>query len=49
MRSRVGPFLIAFIDGDPMTGALKNTFLDVPETKVEDLARVVNDFIAKNL
>ena len=60
------PFLLAFSDGDPITGGLKDVFLEVPgtkgqphttiegaghflqEDKGEDLARVVNDFIARN-
>ena len=60
------PFLIAFSDGDPITSAYKDAFLEVPgtkgqphttieggghflqEDKGEELARVVNDFIARN-
>lgn len=60
------PFLIAFSDGDPITGAYRDVFLQVPgtqgqphttieggghflqEDKGEQLAQVVNDFIARN-
>ncbi|MEH6593051.1 MAG: haloalkane dehalogenase [Halioglobus sp.] len=59
------PFLIAFSDGDPITGDFRDLFLSVPGSKGqphttikgaghflqedngEDLASVVNDFIAK--
>ena len=60
------PFLIAFSDGDPITGGLKDVFFKVPGTRGqphttiegaghflqedmgEELARVVNDFVARN-
>jgi len=66
LRGFEKPFLIAFSDGDPITSAFKDVFLQVPgtkgqphttiegaghflqEDKGEDLARVVNDFIARS-
>jgi len=64
LRKFEKPFLIAFSDGDPITGGLADSFLQVPGTRGqahttiegaghflqedqgEELARVVNDFIA---
>jgi haloalkane dehalogenase len=66
LRSFEKPFLIAFSDKDPITGAYRDSFLQVPgsagqphttledaghflqEDKGEELARVVNDFIARD-
>jgi len=66
LRGFEKPFLIAFSDGDPITGAYRESFQQVPgssgqahtliegaghflqEDKGEELARVVNEFIARN-